>query len=419
MRQLCVQDFSCIKDATLSFGRLTVIVGPQASGKSILCKLAYFFIDILEDQWQSINSGDSIKGYESAIKNRFLKWFPVQAWGGKKFNITFVAGEIKISITRKIYAGKVSDDIRIKLSANLIEQYSLVLNRVSKLKNPSNPSDPNLDFGWERDWEVRKISVNSIATLAGADAVSGQIFVPAGRSFFTSVGKAVTAFDHSGLLDPLTVQFGRIFAAYRDHGGVYVNNRDKGVTNLIEILEGILGGKLVNTREAEYIQTTDGRKVPLSSLSSGQQELLPLVSILPYILSGNGRKVGYIEEPEAHLFPSAQSKIVEVFAQIINDSVKTDLVITTHSPYVLVKINNLIKAGQIGRMHGDKPKRAIDVVPKKSWVSSKNVRAYAIVDGVLREIIDADGYIDGDYLDDVSGQLEVEFNRLLGIQYES
>jgi energy-coupling factor transporter ATP-binding protein EcfA2 len=416
MRQLCVQNFSCIKDATLSLGRLTVIVGPQASGKSILCKLAYFFIDVLDDQWESINNGDSFKGYEAAIKHRFLKWFPVQAWGAKKFTITFLAGELKISITRKIYAGNVGDDIRIKCSNNIADQYALVAAQVAKLKKPGQEK---LELGWERDWEIRKLSNSSISNLAGEDAVLRQIFVPAGRSFFTSVGKAVTAFDHSGLLDPLTVQFGRIFAAYRDHGGHYLDSRDKRVAHFLELLEGILGGKLVSSREAEYIQTTDGRKVPLSSLSSGQQELLPLVSILPYILSGDNRKVAYIEEPEAHLFPSAQSKIVEVFAQIINESAKTDLVITTHSPYVLVKINNLIKAGQIGRMHGEKSKRAIDVVPRKSWISPKNIRAYAIVDGVLKEIVDSNGFIDGDYLDDVSGQLEVEFNRLMGIQHES
>ena len=42
MRKLTVKNFSVIKDATLEFGKITVLIGPQASGKSLLCKLTYF-----------------------------------------------------------------------------------------------------------------------------------------------------------------------------------------------------------------------------------------------------------------------------------------------------------------------------------------------------------------------------------------
>jgi predicted ATPase len=43
VRTLEVENFSVIKKARLEFGRITVIIGPQASGKSLLCKLAYVF----------------------------------------------------------------------------------------------------------------------------------------------------------------------------------------------------------------------------------------------------------------------------------------------------------------------------------------------------------------------------------------
>ena len=42
MRKLTVKTFSVIKDAELEFGRIIVLIGPQAEGKSLLCKLAYF-----------------------------------------------------------------------------------------------------------------------------------------------------------------------------------------------------------------------------------------------------------------------------------------------------------------------------------------------------------------------------------------
>jgi predicted ATP-dependent endonuclease of OLD family len=40
MRKLTVKNFSVIKDAELEFRRITVLIGPQAEGKSLLCKLA-------------------------------------------------------------------------------------------------------------------------------------------------------------------------------------------------------------------------------------------------------------------------------------------------------------------------------------------------------------------------------------------
>ena len=52
MRKLTVKNFSVIKDATLEFGKITVLIGPQASGKSLLCKLAYFFEQVVPERIQ-------------------------------------------------------------------------------------------------------------------------------------------------------------------------------------------------------------------------------------------------------------------------------------------------------------------------------------------------------------------------------
>jgi predicted ATPase len=49
MRKLTVKNFSVIKDAELEFGKITVLIGPQSSGKSLLCKLAYFFGQIVPE----------------------------------------------------------------------------------------------------------------------------------------------------------------------------------------------------------------------------------------------------------------------------------------------------------------------------------------------------------------------------------
>ena len=45
--KLRVRDFLTIRDADLEIGRFTLIIGPQASGKSVLAKLLYFFRSLL------------------------------------------------------------------------------------------------------------------------------------------------------------------------------------------------------------------------------------------------------------------------------------------------------------------------------------------------------------------------------------
>ena len=64
----------------------------------------------------------------------------------------------------------------------------------------------------------------------------------------------------------------------------------------------------------EYIIHDDGRKVAGSNLSSGQQEIIPLIASLKEIMAhGLPRKENlFIEEPEAHLYPDNQKIVTEL-----------------------------------------------------------------------------------------------------------
>lgn len=413
MRRLVIKDFSCIANAELNFSRVTVLIGPQASGKSILCKLSYFFIDILQQQSNYISDHENLDSFTKQLKVRFCEWFPPSAWGDKKFNIEFFAGLYSVQLSRKTYKGKVSDDFRVKYSSEFEQQYNDTYLQVKKFL--SKPKKDESDF-FEIEWEIRQLCEKSLSKVLGTDYVPSQIFIPAGRSFFTSIGKAVAAFEQGKVLDPLTIRFGRIFAAYKDRRFDFNNDHvEKG--GIRESLNLLLGGDYINKNDSEYVQSIDGRKIPISALSSGQQELLPLVTVLPRYISTSRRNI-YIEEPEAHLFPSAQSKLVEIFSNLINQSRNNvDMVLTTHSPYVLVKLNNLIKAGQLGRVQiRDRATKVSEVIPKNFWMRPNFVQAYAIIDGKLQDIIDKDGFIDAEYLDEVSGEISNEFMRLLEIE---
>ena len=132
MRILQVEHFSCIKAATLEIDRLTLIIGPQASGKSVLGKLSFFAIDVGLTQHVSIVRGDNFEKFVQTVKQRFVEWFPIEAWGPNKFKIRFSAGDYAITATRKSYKGVSSDDFRLQFSDAFQANYEELAEKIDK-----------------------------------------------------------------------------------------------------------------------------------------------------------------------------------------------------------------------------------------------------------------------------------------------
>jgi hypothetical protein len=125
----------------------------------------------------------------------------------------------------------------------------------------------------------------------------------------------------------------------------------------------------------------------------------------------------YIEEPEAHLFPSAQGALTAHLAAVSNFTAPAGhMLITTHSPYVLATLNTLIKAQLVATLNERAIKRVEKVVPKEEWLAPGRVAAYALQSGKLASIKDDSGLIDGEYLDKISTEISGDFMELLGIE---
>lgn len=66
------------------------------------------------------------------------------------------------------------------------------------------------------------------------------------------------------------------------------------------------------------------------------------MNLLFYYLVQQKEILFIIEEPESHLFPESQKYITELIALVNNCG--HSIVLTTHSPYVLGTLNNLLYA---------------------------------------------------------------------------
>lgn len=121
-----------------------------------------------------------------------------------------------------------------------------------------------------------------------------------------------------------------------------------------------------------------------------------------------------IEEPEQNLFPATQKALVEELVRTCNGSEhEHGFTLTTHSPYVLAALNNLIYAYQVGLKSGDAVNK---VVSNRFWINPSSVCALMLKDGAVEDIMDADlMHIMAEKIDSVSAEINEMFDSLMNI----
>ncbi|WP_165830558.1 AAA family ATPase [Phenylobacterium soli] len=438
MPTLNISEFSCLDEATFQLAPVNVIIGPQGSGKSVTTKLFYFLTDIQTSYFQYAERGDTIEDYKKQVARLFKIWFPPSAWGQGRFNIGYTAGDFSVRLLRRKSQGKLSEDLSVTFSEWFSDIYNETRHQFERQKDFEDiESTSNLSISeLDRGWRVREVMQRRALRDLERQYIGQQTFIPAGRAFFTSIGRLVAGLEQAGSLDPVTLKFARLFANLRDRNasrrpGYASRLGHEFLTRRKHIMNQLFGGEIRFENETEFVQAEDGRRIPFTSLSSGQQELLPMWSLMDYFSEidaltyrGPGRPVRraselvYIEEPEAHLFPSAQSLLMEfLIGSLVSERSQRSLVITTHSPYIMGKLNVFLKAGQLSR----RKKRNQDinnVVPRDCWLDENRLSALAIENGTMRDLTDSDGLIDGTYLDQVSEDISRQFSTLLKIESE-
>ncbi len=133
-----------------------------------------------------------------------------------------------------------------------------------------------------------------------------------------------------------------------------------------KIEETLLNGKVSfdeKIKKVVFEPNNTNLKLDLGYTSSMVSEISPIVAYLRYVINNNlkyrysrrfkrkeyknSKTIIFIEEPEAHLHPKIQIKLMEIFAELVSDNIK--IVITTHSDYMFNKFNNLIIDKKIDR----------------------------------------------------------------------
>lgn len=431
-RRLTVTRFSSLEDLIIELPTLTILTGAQATGKSLICKLTYFFQEVFEQILRSVQDDQTVTQFVKNEAQRFGEWFPNSAWGAGKFRIRYEVDGFWVEVNRVGGRGGLKGEVTIKLSDSLESLYEEFTEAFDKSRKQVSREDQLAYIRSEQNYRLRHDFYRVVSGHFGVSWTSSQTYIPASRAYFTTLGKAMSAFEHGQLLDPITKTFGRLYIALSErmrHGfpiGFAYARREgsSGARERNDRMAAIFGGKPKMERNDVVIESSDGRVIPLYALSSGQQELLPLWLCLDYFDSSialgdsfAGANFLYIEEPEAHLFPDAQAGVLEILVSLLRKpESRSQTVLTTHSPYLLAKANNLLLAGKFGFRKREARQKAVGkVVPKSQWLLPNEVSCYGLSEGRAISLIGEDGLISTDYIDAVSQDIVDEFQSLYDV----
>ncbi len=415
--RLIIHNFAGIKDIDLSLGKINVLIGPQAAGKSICAKSLYYFKSFLNDLFTAVETGQTKRQFDNIFLKKFETYFLAQNIESKDFLLRYEIDDVFIQVDRN----------HAKLRLTYSEYFKKELTAWRKTFRATLDTAENEVQALPRFHIISRMQRQFFHTQAhnlGGIAAYSQIFIPAGRSFFAILQSSIFSFlSTNNAIDPFLTEFGSLYESIKSPRSSYMprDDAEKQLKNKIDALTlSILQGKHVVESGKDVLHLSDGRKISLANSSSGQQEMLPLALILgsiPFMrLSGRVGNVVYIEEPEAHLFPTAQRSIVNLIATIFNESkIPVQYIITTHSPYILAAFNNLIHAGNVSsRLDPDATAELEKIVPEEQCIRSENMRVYSLHNGSSESIIsDETGLISTNLLDTVSDDLAMQFDNIL------
>lgn len=416
VERLVVENFAGIQELELDLNAINILIGPQAVGKSVCAKLLYYFKGFIHDLSSYAEDCPTQKEVSLSLVNKFEKYFPPRSWPKKGFCVRYELGNSFVELTR---AGDLQYTPRLNYSEYYHKELSLLRKEVAGVSAPTT-RELRIER-WRVIMQARSAQLSRLTERFGYPSGFAQLFIPAGRSFFAHLQRGVFSFLQSdNVIDPFLTEFGSFYeeAKEQEYG--------RPIKDVDAIVEDILCGKYVRERDEDFVDHPDGRRIRLADSSSGQQEMLPLTVILRLLSTlslrpGLGYSI-YIEEPEGHLFPTAQRRMVELLSTVFNGSPNAlQFIITTHSPYILTAFNNLMQAGLLAKgLSKAGIQRLERIVPATQRLDPDIVSAYSLEKGTGESIKCKDtNLINAEVIDRASDELSIQFGDLLDMDVEN
>ncbi|MBF0516227.1 MAG: AAA family ATPase [Nitrospirae bacterium] len=422
MQRLIIRNFGPIDKVDLQINDIMIFIGPQASGKSTISKVVYFFKSLKYDLIQYVLEPIRKKNLEVSIDDFYRV-------ADTKFVAIFGHTQHLPNTALKYeYKDGVSIEITIEegvcvfhFSEVFNEYFSEIINRVKSFTSRYPARDSKFlssselySLGFEQS--IFESDIEKLASELFSDE-RDIIFFPAGRSLLAVFSDQRQNIDYKNIDYTMLPFAERINISKRIFSSIPISLRDK--TKLTQAAQAIISKILKASYQFEddddrlyFSQTAHTR---LTYASSGQQEAIWISLFILQIIQNYKDFFVEIEEPEANLYPEAQKDIVDLVC-LLSNLRSNQIIITTHSPYILSSFNNLLYAFNVDKKGVPNVE---SIVNKQLWINPDRLAAYFVENGKVESIIDEEfKMIKTEAIDSASRVINEVYSKLFDIDPE-
>ena len=441
MKNLTIKNIGAIKEASMELKKVNMIMGPQSSGKSTICKItsfcmwmekkcclshtidpflsSSFFNERLIEFHKLIGytSEESYIQYETdtLVLTYDFKEAARITWknrcGYHRSKIAYIPGERNIvSVINNWF------EVRFKNTNILNFMIDWDDSRKNYRKeNPLNVINLNMKYYFDDTTGRDIVTVNDAKSLDLTNTSSGlQSLIPLLVLTHYLITHLKEIDKQSSVVDEQSKSkvIQKIYEEYFE-----LKNLDfpsEGGTKSIIIDTGEKD-PVVEIEDNKIIVKTDAKEI---RLFESQEKKKIFESVINHTFKTQSINL-YIEEPELNLFPLAQRDLLYELVKLISTRENDCLTLTTHSPYILYALNNCMMGYLVKDRIPDDTRNEIDC--HNSWINPEQVSVWEIKDGYLKglngelntTIQQEDGLIGDNYFDCNMKEVMDDFYKML------
>ena len=376
MPQLRIKNFGPIKngfienDGFMEISPVTIICGNQATGKSTIAKL-YSTFTWLEKAYLKSNLEN----------NKFLNIDFVSYCSEQKLSEYF-NGETEITYIGFICRFEYKDN---QFTQNAIDDFYTKLKNYNRPKIMYIPSERNLLSVVDDAENIKKLPLMLSILLeeynkAKKNSETGIFELPISdiklqydkqtlsTKVLTNVGSVDILNSSSGIqsVAPISLVTRYLTKIVTSDFAKNIKKLSLNERNAIKDWLGRISDNKSETTLYYLDQIFYGQKV--------DEKIQRKIEVLIHFFF-NTRFINIVEEPEQNLYPESQGKVLYELLECMNSNKDNQLIITTHSPYILSYLTLSAKAAEL--LNKGVPADKIEkIVPEKSAVSGDKITIY-------------------------------------------